>query len=72
MNPFWGAAKRSTRADTFFAAKRPRGAEPLQGPAGKKGGSEGFVGEAIPIGLNAKEREIGAVNTGKDEPLLQS
>jgi uncharacterized protein (DUF736 family) len=32
--------------------------EPL-GPAGKKGGCDGFIRGAIPIGRNAKEQEIG-------------
>jgi hypothetical protein len=35
--------------------------EPL-GPAGKKGGRDGFIGGAIPIGRNAKEQEIGATD----------
>src|SRR5712671_6449740 len=35
--------------------------EPL-GPAGKKGGRDGFIRGAIPIGRNAKEQEIGATD----------
>ena len=46
--------------DAFFGAKRARGAG--HGPAGKKGGRDGFIWGAIPIGRNAKEQEIGATD----------
>ena len=41
--------------------------EPL-GPAGKKGGRDGFIRGAIPIGRNAKEQEIGASEAHGDRP----
>lgn len=51
-NP-WGEAQRRTRARSFFAAKRPRGAGP---PAGKKGSVRGFrMGDGCHRSLGHKQ-----------------
>jgi len=49
-----GEAQRRTRARSFFAAKRPRGAGL---PAGKKGAGEGFGCGTAAIGRSAISRE---------------